>query len=315
MTLGITCVLRLDDIVDLSLHQLVQHAEPDADARRQQSFLPGPGQLTERFLHPAGQTLRLVDGLLGRYGLLYGRRQDRARVQAHGRPACTGSLAPGSNKNRMVPEEQLPRFYRGCVLTRVVRDSATKISSIPGVVITPIVASVFATVVAVSQPAPRVHNGVVDSPSLLEALQYSVGGALAGIVFVVAVVSLVTWARYRISGDPIWTAVEEWIEIKGSEITIYLPLQGSDLDAVDPSWLVAPECVVRFPTGAIWSFKLVTTNPTGVVARIDYIPEPGQYAYRWYDVIPGTQRRYEVARRSFYFEPPGHFKALLAASS
>jgi hypothetical protein len=204
----------------------------------------------------------------------------------------------------MVPEEEIPRFYRGCVLNRVVRDSADKLSSIPGVIITPIVASLFATVLTVSQPAPHVHDGLVDSPSLLEAVQYSVGGALVGIVCVVAVVALVTWAQYEISGDPVWTALKEWIDIKGlDKIVIYLPLQGKDLDAVDTKWLVAPECVVQFPTGKIWSFKLFTWNPYGATLRLDYTP-PGQYASRWYTAAPGTKRRYEIARRSFYFEPP-----------
>ena len=64
--------LRADDVVDLLLHQLAQHAKPDADAQREQSLLRSPHQLTERFLH----TLR-------QHGLIAGRLRDRY-VATHG---------------------------------------------------------------------------------------------------------------------------------------------------------------------------------------------------------------------------------------
>ena len=43
--------LRADDLLDLGLHQLVHHAEPDADAQRQQPLPRGPDQLTQRLLN------------------------------------------------------------------------------------------------------------------------------------------------------------------------------------------------------------------------------------------------------------------------
>ena len=49
--LGVVLALRTDDVVDLLLHQLGQHAEPDADAQREQSLLRCPDQLPQRFLH------------------------------------------------------------------------------------------------------------------------------------------------------------------------------------------------------------------------------------------------------------------------
>ena len=51
----VVLALRADDLVDLLLHQLVQHAEPDADAQRQQPLLRCPDQLAQRLLHPRGQ--------------------------------------------------------------------------------------------------------------------------------------------------------------------------------------------------------------------------------------------------------------------
>jgi hypothetical protein len=49
--------LRADDLVDLGVHQLVQHAEPDADAERHQSFPCRARQLAQRLQHRLGQSL------------------------------------------------------------------------------------------------------------------------------------------------------------------------------------------------------------------------------------------------------------------
>jgi hypothetical protein len=49
--------LRADDRVDLRLQQLVQHADPDTDAQRQQPFLRRAGQLAERLQHRLSQPL------------------------------------------------------------------------------------------------------------------------------------------------------------------------------------------------------------------------------------------------------------------
>ena len=43
--------LRADHLTDLSLHQLVHHAQPDADAQRQQPLPRDPHQLAERLLN------------------------------------------------------------------------------------------------------------------------------------------------------------------------------------------------------------------------------------------------------------------------
>jgi len=61
---GIVPALRPDDLVDLFLHQLGQHAQADTDAEREQPLPRSPDQFAERFLHPRGQ-----HGLRGRHGL------------------------------------------------------------------------------------------------------------------------------------------------------------------------------------------------------------------------------------------------------
>ncbi len=56
--------LRADNIVDLDLHQLVQHPEPDTDAQREQPVLRGVHELLDFVLvyseHPAGFTIIAV---------------------------------------------------------------------------------------------------------------------------------------------------------------------------------------------------------------------------------------------------------------
>jgi hypothetical protein len=65
--------LRADDLVDLFLHQLGKHVEPDTDAQGEQPFLRRAQQLPERLLHPRRQP-KLTAQALGsdlpqRYGL------------------------------------------------------------------------------------------------------------------------------------------------------------------------------------------------------------------------------------------------------
>ena len=48
VAIAIVAALRAHDLVDLGLHQLVQHSESDANAQRQQPFLRRAGELAER---------------------------------------------------------------------------------------------------------------------------------------------------------------------------------------------------------------------------------------------------------------------------
>jgi len=89
-----------DDLVDLGLHQLGQHAEPNTNRQRQQPFLGCAGQLAQRLLHPLGQLLEAVV-LADRVGvLLYG---------PHGGSSCprwTCSRSPRSRSDRTRREDR-----------------------------------------------------------------------------------------------------------------------------------------------------------------------------------------------------------------
>jgi hypothetical protein len=70
--LRVVPALRADDVVDLFLHQLGQHPEPDTDTQRKQSFLRCPDQLPKRFLDALRQHRLLAARLRERYVALHG---------------------------------------------------------------------------------------------------------------------------------------------------------------------------------------------------------------------------------------------------
>ena len=49
--IGVVLALRAHDVAHLLLHQLAQHAEPDADAQREQALLGRSHELPERLLN------------------------------------------------------------------------------------------------------------------------------------------------------------------------------------------------------------------------------------------------------------------------
>ena len=67
--LRVVLAFRADDVDDLFLEQLGQHAQADADAQRQQPFLRRADQLPQRFLHARRQSELLASDLLPRYRL------------------------------------------------------------------------------------------------------------------------------------------------------------------------------------------------------------------------------------------------------
>ena len=67
--------------------------------------------------------------------------------------------------------DSLHRFPRGRVRARVIAAAEGQLSSLPMVLITPVVAAVAGAVVAfVYTPAERVHDGLVETPSLWASL-------------------------------------------------------------------------------------------------------------------------------------------------
>jgi hypothetical protein len=65
---GVALAPRPDDLIDLGFHHLGQHAEPDADAQRQQPVLRGVHQLAQRLLHARRQRQLCAADLLLLYG-------------------------------------------------------------------------------------------------------------------------------------------------------------------------------------------------------------------------------------------------------
>src|SRR4051812_41344959 len=98
--------LRAHDLIDLGLHEFVQHPQADAYAQRQQPLLRGAGQLAQRPPHPLRQpdARQLVAGdLIARY-----------RPHRHGSscPRWTCSHSPRSQRERTRRENRRPQVPR-----------------------------------------------------------------------------------------------------------------------------------------------------------------------------------------------------------
>jgi hypothetical protein len=102
-TLGVMTALRTDDIVDLLSHQLRQHAQPHADAQRQQPFLRRSGKLAERQLHAFGQRVEpAIADLVGSF----------VYVPHGGSPVLvTWSHSSRSQQDRTRREDRHLKFY------------------------------------------------------------------------------------------------------------------------------------------------------------------------------------------------------------
>ena len=98
--------LRADDLLDLSLHQLVHHTQPDPDAQRQQPLPRDPDQLAERLLNLRWE--RPLQRLRGRDDL-------RAGYLLHGGSSCPLGLGfsrpERSQPERTGQEDRHSNFY------------------------------------------------------------------------------------------------------------------------------------------------------------------------------------------------------------
>ena len=97
--------LGADDVDDLLLEQLGEHAKPEADTQRQQPLLRRADQLAQRFLHARRQRRLGRTDLLPRYGLHGGSscldddfctRHGRFATGRGGRTATSSSTSYGT---------------------------------------------------------------------------------------------------------------------------------------------------------------------------------------------------------------------------
>jgi hypothetical protein len=81
---GVVLALRAHDLVDLLLHQLGQHPEPDTHAEREQPVLGSADKLAQRLLDTWRQLVHRGRGGRDRYVLLHGGSSlDLWRITAH----------------------------------------------------------------------------------------------------------------------------------------------------------------------------------------------------------------------------------------
>ena len=84
--------LRPDELVDLLLQQLPQHAQPNLHRQRQQPLPRSPDQLPQRLLHTPRKGALIAGRLHDRYGLTHGGSSlDLCRI-AHHAPTQSGRV-------------------------------------------------------------------------------------------------------------------------------------------------------------------------------------------------------------------------------
>jgi hypothetical protein len=117
--LGVVPSPRADDLLDLLVHQLAEHAEPDAVRQRHQPLLSGTGELAEGVLDTRGQlaaqALLRGRGLRDRYVLLHGGSSfDLSGIAPH---APSGSRRGRRDRRQVLratghPRRSLTKFGR-----------------------------------------------------------------------------------------------------------------------------------------------------------------------------------------------------------
>jgi len=184
---------------------------------------------------------------------------------------------------------ELTNFPHGCVRARVRWWTENLLGSLPMVLVTPLVASVLATVLAVSQPSEAVRHGRVVSPSFLTSLGLALGGGVGGIAAVVTLSILCVWLRYWISGyqDP------KLESVRTSGQTALITLQGRRGRKGPAPTVSALEAFVRGPQGVVHHYKGDETSD-GIV--LGQPPAPGAYEVRWYGQTT-RHARYEITRQ------------------
>jgi hypothetical protein len=166
------------------------------------------------------------------------------------------------------------------------------------VLITPIVTAIFAAALAVSEPAPHVHHGVVETPSLPASAWDAVKGATAGVVLIVVLVFLWKSLNYVIRKDPVWSADASWFYRHPAEDFVFIELRNRSGRPVQISQVWPLECSVRLPSGEVVSSSAdmrVTPAIDAASARLERTPEPGKYKIRWY-AVPDGVKPYELTR-------------------
>lgn len=188
----------------------------------------------------------------------------------------------------------LKDFPSCCVWRRVRWWTENRLGSVPMVLVIPLAASVFATVLAVSQPSEAVRHGRVVSPSFFTSLALALAGGVGVVAAVVAFSIIYDWFRYRISRyrDPKFES-ERTVDPTG-QVSIKLKSKN------DSSLRVSPlEAFVRKPSGTVQPHKNVVWPDSAVASNGICLDKPttvaGEYEVRWYGRT-NNHGRYEITR-------------------
>jgi hypothetical protein len=204
---------------------------------------------------------------------------------------------------RLVPG----RFPRWRVFWRTWSGTEQRLGTLPMVIVTPAVVSLFATVWAVSNPSEIERRGVVRlvPQPLVNVVMNALFGGVVGVLAVIGVVFVGVWIWYRLLvGDATWDA-------RYGETThefMFFDLRCKPPVPVASSTLGAVECMVKTPGGqvmtAVGPGNVWASNPVGIRAQFHIRRELGVYSVRWY-AARGQSRLQEVARGWVRFDGAG----------
>lgn len=186
--------------------------------------------------------------------------------------------------------DSVDSFPRGRVRSRAIADTERELGSLPMVLITPVVAAVVGAVVAfVYTPAERVHNGLVETPSLWTTLALAALGALLGVALVLTVLVLWFWLSYIARPERDWRLA--WtdgpdgraFEIVGSTNPPARPIDLATLEiqierSAGPFEVVGGEIKLFPGSGQAWVFDHGEMSAEPCTVRV-YSSQPGKRPY------------------------------------
>jgi hypothetical protein len=213
-----------------------------------------------------------------------------------------------------VAASAIERFPGGRVFWAVWVSTEEAMGRLPMVLLTPVVAALAGTALAVSQPSSSVvHSSqglIVAAPSFWNVLWLALAGSAGGVIVVGGLLFWGMWLYIR-AWLPLWDRFRGWeprLEPFPDQEAARLLLLCRMTPPVQISTLGHMECAVKRPDGSIDLIPDLSIVPSEVPLgdnEAETVPgamallgraTPGPYEVRWY----GTNRkRYEIARKKF----------------
>jgi hypothetical protein len=180
------------------------------------------------------------------------------------------------------------------------------LGKLPALVLVPTAGAFVGTAWSVGHPSEIIKDGlVVAEASTSDVLLGALVGGIVGLMIVGVLIALWEYLRYRVTGDPVWKAGYGDAAPDEKNPIMFFELRCVSEHPVHHSTLGAVECVIKTPSGPVWSTGPGDIRPgydgsrLMLDARFPVNPERGRYGCRWYSSVEGSQLA-EVARGTIH---------------